>query len=48
MEKRMDDLQKQISALATELENLNRMVTEVTRRQKDVENFAINLSKKKK
>ena len=48
MEKRIDDLQKQIFALAKELETLNRSVTEISRRQKDVEHFAVNLSKKKK
>ena len=48
MENRIDDLQKQIFALAKELETLNRSLTEVTRRQKEVENFAVSLSKRKK
>ena len=47
MEQRIDDLQKQINALAKDLESLNRALTEVSRRQKDVEVFALNLKKKK-
>ena len=47
MEQRIDDLQKQINALAKDLESLNRSLTEVTRRQKDVEDFALSLKKKK-
>tara|TARA_Y100000592_G_scaffold100962_1_gene184093 strand:+ start:42 stop:191 length:150 start_codon:yes stop_codon:yes gene_type:complete len=48
MEERMNDLQKQINALASDLEAINRTVVEISRRQKDVEAFAVNLSKKKK
>ena len=48
MEVRIDDLQKQINALAKDLESMNRTVTELTRRQKEVESFAVKISKKKK
>jgi prefoldin subunit 5 len=48
MEKRIDELekrfQKQINALAKELETMHRTMTETAHRQKDLESFTLKLS----
>jgi uncharacterized coiled-coil protein SlyX len=52
METRIDELEKrfqeQINALGSTLEEMHRALKENERRQKDLEAFALKLSKKKK
>ena len=51
MEKRIDELEKrlqaQINAMGTALEEMHRTMRETAHRQKDLEAFALKLSKKK-